>query len=502
MSLKRIAKTCGALVGGQGVNVIGQLLVPPIFLRHYSIASYGEWLTLSATVSYISTLNFGLQTFANNQVAICYNRGEVEEARTLQATAFAILLCIIGAAALLTASVFILPVSHWLALKTSPQIVSLTIYLLGLQVLIKMIFGFLGGTFLAIGISHRGSNWNNVQTLVSVLGTATVAFFHVSFAWIAAQQIITLTVFCLLIMLDLRAKAPEIFPRLRFTDFSRAGYILKPSGYFGMLYSSNFLVYQMPVILMQRMLGPTTVVVFSLSRTIYSMSRQGLTSLTNAIGPEVTEFYGLQNWKRLFRLYELSERVILALVPIVTFGTLLATPVLLSLWLHKPSLYNASISVMMGLISGLMGIKDHKYQFQSSSNEHALVAPSIFWSYVVMVIIAIPGLHFFGIMGFLVLWLATEFFQTSVILRSNYRLFSDFAALDFSPVYKLFGLMLAAAFPAVWLAYTAPRRPLLQDSLITLVFIGVLAAIAYPLFGLEEVRGNLQSRFRSLQAKV
>jgi O-antigen/teichoic acid export membrane protein len=83
-------------MSGQGLNVISQLLLPLIFLRHYGVASYGEWLTLTATVSYLATLNFGLQTFVNNQVAICYNGGEIEETNTLQATAL-LLLLLIGA---------------------------------------------------------------------------------------------------------------------------------------------------------------------------------------------------------------------------------------------------------------------------------------------------------------------------------------------------------------------------------------------------------------------
>ncbi len=489
-------------MGGQGVNVITQLLIPPIFLRHYNIAAYGEWLTLTATVSYLGTLNFGLQTFANNQVAISYNRGDVEEAKTLQATAFSILLGIIGLAAIFTALVFLVPINHWLGLKTSHAVVAASIYLLGLQILTKMIFGFLGGTFLVIGVSYRGTNWNNAQALVSMLGTAVLAFLHTSFAWIAAQQLINVAVFCILILFDLRMKAPDVFPRIRYADPKRIGAILKPSGYFGMLFCSNFLVYQLPVILMQRILGSTSVVVFSLTRTIYSMSRQALTAMTNAIGPEITELYGQRNWTRLFRLYELSERVIFALIPVVTIGTLLITPVLMAVWLHRPALYDPWVCIVMGLISGVMGIKEHKYTFQTSSNEHAMLARLTLWSYVVMVIVALPAIHLFGVLGFLVVWFVTEIIQVLAILRLNLRLFAGQATVDFSPVYKLFALMSAAIVLQSWFAFRASQRSLLQICLTALVFVIVLAAISYPLFGLGEVRRHLGSRFGWAQPKT
>src|SRR6266704_1114077 len=119
MSILRIAITGSAQVTGQIVAVVTQLVLPPMFLRHYGVSIYGEWLTLTATVSYLSTLNFGLQTFANNQVAIHYNRGEIEEARTIQSTALLLLFAIISAGALITIVVFFLPINVWLGLKTN-----------------------------------------------------------------------------------------------------------------------------------------------------------------------------------------------------------------------------------------------------------------------------------------------------------------------------------------------------------------------------------------------
>lgn len=494
MSLRRIAKTGSAFLGGQGVNLITQLLLPPIFLHHYSVAVYGDWLTLTATVTYLSTLNFGLQTFVNNQVAIHYNRGEYEEVDHLQGSALLLLLTIVLAAGALTSLVFFVPVNEWLRLSTPRNVVSATIYLLGLQVLARILLGFFAGMFLIVGVAYRGTNWMNAQALVFVLGTATLLFMHASFVWIAAQQFLTVVVFCILVMIDFRLKAPRLFPRLRYAQPRRFGEILRPSGYFGMLFYSNFLVYQLPVIFMQRMLGPNSVVVFSLTRTIYGMSRQGLTIMSWAIGPEITELYGKDHWKRLFRLYELSERVIFALVPVITIGTLLATPLLLTIWLHKPGLFDPYVSLLMALTSAVMGIKEHKYQFQTSSNEHTSIAKIMFFSYVVLGVLAFPGIRYFGVLGFLGLWFITEIAQVLAILRLNQRLFANVSELDFSPVYKLFAYMGIAATLGAWFVLTAEQRSLWQVGLIALVFAIVLSAIGYPLFGLAEVRTYLKSR--------
>jgi O-antigen/teichoic acid export membrane protein len=494
MSFRRILKSGGSLMSAQGVNVITQFLLPPIFLHRYGISGYGEWLTLSAAVGYLSTLNFGLHTFTNNQVAICYNRGELKEAKTLQATSMLLLLCIVSGAAIVTAVVFLLPANVWLGVKLSRGIVDATLYLLGLQILLRMLMGLIAGTFLVIGVSYRGANWNNAAALATTLATAAMAFMQASFAWIAAQQALMIVIFLALSILDLRRKAPLLVPRLQYAQPSKIGEILKQSGYFGLLFWSNFLVFQLPLILMQRILGPSSVVVFSITRTIYSMSRQALTAMTQALGQEITELYGRHEWGRLFRLYELSERVVLAMIPAVSVGTLLATPVLIAIWLHKPSLYDPYLCIQMALISGAMGIKEHKYQFQTSTNQHTALARMMFWSYLAMIAAAIPGIHLLGIIGFLAPWFITEVVQVLFILRFNRRLFIGISQLDFSPVYRLFGLMGVAVLLGSWFAIHAQQRPLLQSSLTAIAFAVVLMGISYPLFQLNDVRIYLRDR--------
>lgn len=493
MSLQRILKTGGSLMGAQGINVITQFLVPPIFILRYGVTGYGEWLTLTAAVGYLSALNFGLHTFTNNQVAICYNRGQLEEAKTLQGTAMLVLISLFVVAAVVTSVIFLLPVNIWLGIKLSRGIVNATIYLLGLQILVRLLMALIVGTFLVIGVSYRGANWNNAAALASTLATAGMAFMRCSFVWIATQQAALIAVFCALATIDLHRKAPLLVPRLGCAQLSRVRGILKQSGYFGVLFWVNFLVYQLPLLLMQRMLGPTSVVAFSITRTIYSMSRQALTALTQALGQEITELYGKHEWDRLFRLYELSERVVLAMTPVVSLGTLLATPVLMVVWLHKPSLYDPYLCIIMALISGVMGIKEHKYVFQTSTNHHTELARMTLWTYLIMVAAAAPGIHMFGIMGFLVPWFATEIVQVLLILRFNERLFVNMR-LDFAPVYKLFALMGAAVVLASWFAVHAQQRSLLHVSLTAILLMTTLTCISYPIFQLSEVMTYLRKR--------
>jgi len=496
MGTPRIIKTGASLLSGQGIQVATQLVLPPLFLHHYGTKSYGEWIALSAAANYLGTLNFGLHNFANNHVTIAYNRGDMEEVNVIQATAFAIVLCLAAAASIMASVLFVLPISSWLHLTISSSEASAAMYLLGLQILVRLIFGFLQTAFLVIGAYHRGSNWQNVLQILTLAGTGALAFLHSSFVWIAASQFLTTVLMSVLVGVDLYIKAPVAFPRLKYTSRKRVMDILKPSGYYGMLFSASFLVYQLPVVIMQRMLGPTAVVVFSITRTIYSMSRQALTSISSALGPEITELYGKSNWKGLFKLYDLSERAVFALVPIVSLSTFLATPALLIIWLRKPELFRLDVCILMTLISAAAGIKEHKYQFQISINHHAEMARFLFFTYVGMIACMVPLVEWFGIRGFLGIWLVTEAIQILYTVKLNQNLFSHFSALEIQPLIKLVAILAAGMLVAWQIAVHVDNRPIVLQLAATLAFAILMSGIEFPIFGLGAVRETFMARFR------
>ncbi|MBX6360147.1 MAG: hypothetical protein IRZ03_08715 [Acidobacterium ailaaui] len=92
MSLRRIGKLFAANNLGQIITVLTQLLLPPAFLHAFGESLYGQWLALSAAISYLITFNYGLQTYTNMQNCrsgiahhggLCYWVFRVDEVRSL-----------------------------------------------------------------------------------------------------------------------------------------------------------------------------------------------------------------------------------------------------------------------------------------------------------------------------------------------------------------------------------------------------------------------------------
>ena len=499
MSLQRILRMLASFFTGQGVSIISQLLVPPFFLLRYAdgVEVYGEWVALSAAATYLSTLNYGIQTYANNQMTIDYNRGEVTAAKTLQGSAFRLLLLVIGSLGVLGLGVFAMPVGRWLNLHHSTsQAASLTLYLLVLQVLLNMLFALFANSYMMIGRMHRGANWMIFQRLVATLGIAASAWFRASFAMLALVQLICVLAFTLLVVVDVRRIAPILVPSLKYGRWRDVKPILKPSAHFGLLSLSSFLTWQGPVLLIQTLLGPAAVTVFSLARTVFSMGRQALAILSFSIGQEITLLIGQRNWPALKRLYDLSERVVLLLVPIFSVGVLLVSPFLFAVWLHRRNLYDPGLCFIMAVISAVMGIKEHKYQFQSSSNEHQRLSTFTLGAYALMLLVAAALMKPFGIFGFMLTWLAAEVAQTIYILRLNIQLFPADMTISMAPVVRLLAVLVIAFGLAAWPVFASVHWPLAAVIGAAVVVMLVVSAGSYFAFGLEEVRALLVAKIR------
>jgi hypothetical protein len=274
---------------------------------------------------------------------------------------------------------------------------------------------------------------------------------------------------------------------------------VKPSAQYTLLAAYTFFAYQFPIVFMQRILGPSAVVVYSLTRTIYSMSRRSLNLITNSMGPEVTLIYGQRDWRRLHRLYDLSERVILLLVPPITFGFMLATPLLLWVWLHKGNLYNPGISIMLGVAVSVIGIKEHKYQFQFSSNQIGKLSYFTFFSYMFMAILSIPAMHAFGVPGFLWVLLTCETIQLFYLLHLNDLLFGKEAVADHRGVYKLFVILAVGTAAVYWPMYHIASLPYVAQGAIALGTSFVFFGLGYWVFHLDEVRGIL---WKKVEARI
>jgi O-antigen/teichoic acid export membrane protein len=506
--VRGIAKNLSALFSGHAVTAFQNLVQVPFFIHYYGKAGYGEWLALSATVTYLGTLDFGVQTYVNQDLTLRYANGDMDGFHLQQSTALRLLAGIVTVVAALGLLVFILPLQHWLRMDGSrsntPFVaandIHWAIYLLGLQILINIIAGYFFGSFMVVGKAYIGGYWNNLKNLLMIVSTVVLACFHVPFAQLALAQLLSVAVILLAAMVHLRAIAPGIFPSLRYWDGSSARRILAQSGYFALIYSSNFLVYQMPLLIMQLTTGPVVITLFSIMRTIFSMTRMQMNSITQAMGPEITVLYGRKDWKMLSRLYNYSERLIFSLIPIANLGALYLSPFLLAIWMRDRTMFLPYPYLLCAGISIVMSIKEHKFQFQFSTNTHSDLGRFMSISYIVLGAIWFYAIPHYGINGLLWAWLTVELCQLSYIVWLNIQFFKIYERLDLKYLARL--IVFSSALLALS-AFVLPQtfKQTLPIQIAAAIAVGCLILLLdFPLFGLAPVLRDANTRFKQWRA--
>jgi O-antigen/teichoic acid export membrane protein len=319
---------------------------------------------------------------------------------------------------------------------------------------------------------------------------------------IALGQLLAVFAPLLAALLCLKHSKPQACPRLDYWDKHLGLQILKPSAFFAFFTVNQFLIFQAPVLLVNRAYGANAVVAFTISRTLFSFIRQGTSLFQAAIAPEVTRLNGVGDRHRLLRVYLLSESTVLAVSLVINAGVLLMSPTILWLWLRRPGLFDLNMFLLMMVVSILMSVKDYKLYFQYATNNHRKTALVTLLSYLMLIAVSYPTIGWIGVNGFLILWAAVEIVQIGFLHAYNVEFLQAGATVTLQPALRL-AVALAAVVTSVASTYALlPSQDFVWDAVIASCAMALLSLISYRLFGLHDVLREWQVQlFRIISAK-
>jgi O-antigen/teichoic acid export membrane protein len=486
---RRVLKTLAALLGGQGIQTLTQFFLPPVFLAVYGVNGYGEWLVLSAAVGYLSALDFGLQNYVPNQLTMLYHQGRLEDCQKLQSTGLRIMAGFLGAGLILSSLVFLLPVERWLELGLAHRQAALCLFLLATQILALIGLGQLGATFRVFGQAHRGVMWGNVYRLVLLGATLGLVGLRGSFAAIALVQLLVVVGAGWLVLRDLRRQAPALMPTWGIWDGDLGRTVIRQSGFFALFTLNNFLLYQLPLLAINRVCGRTEVVAFSVARMLFSSARQLAALIQGALIPEIGRFFGLGDQPGLRQLHRLTESAVLSVVGVVNVALLLCSPVLLEVWLRQPALFDLRLYVLMMAVGVTISIKDYKLYFQYATNTYVRASLVTSAANAALALLLVPSLNLGGIAAFTALWLALEVLQLGPVHGFNDRVLGDPRHNSPWPAVKLVLLLAVATGIVVYGNLFWRQAGNLREASMA---AGCVALLAFGLFFLFDLRWMLQ----------
>jgi len=305
--LKRIAKAFLAFSFGQVIGFASNILLVPLFLHVWSPAKYGEWLTLYSAVAYLTTLDMGVQLYVINRLTQAYARGDLEDYRAVQHTAFAFYSALAAIAGLaVTAVAAFAPLRQWFSLTlTNQRVVVVVIALLAFQYLSQLPGSIVFSAYRTTG-NLALSQWvANLKNAVTLGFTILALIFMPSFVAVASAQLAVYFFVLVFILWDVRRRYPQLMPSFSHARWDLLGGIVKPSMWFGGILFSTMLVLQGSNLLVAGALGAAAVAVFVTTRTLANSIRQIVNLFTNASWTDLTRLEAVDDRRRLSMAFRL-----------------------------------------------------------------------------------------------------------------------------------------------------------------------------------------------------
>jgi len=123
--LKRLLRSLSAIFAGQVVNIVGNLLLVPLFLSRWSTGMHGEWMALSSVVAYFGVTDLGMNSAAANAMTAAYARGDLGRYRYVQGSAMAFYVGMAFSVSLLFGFLTaVLPIPAWIGIRHIPPAVA------------------------------------------------------------------------------------------------------------------------------------------------------------------------------------------------------------------------------------------------------------------------------------------------------------------------------------------------------------------------------------------
>lgn len=315
--LRRVLPAANAIFLGHVIARLGSLILVPLFLKYWSATRYGEYLALFAAITYLGSLDIGMQQAVINRLTQAYAKGDFETYRAIQHTAmtfYVVLACIVT---LIVAGLsWILPLSQWMGIRlTGSSTVGVVVTLLAMCVMWSMPMRLMTAAYQTTGNLARTQWIANMQQVLVVTVSAIALLMGGGMLSIALAQLLTVALFIGLVLLDLR-RDRILFPGFSARRFSALKELAHPSLLFALLLVGNLIAYQGSTVLVSAAMGGLAVAIVSISKAVIDVIRQALYSITLALAPDFARLEVLGEFATLRKIH----RMMMASTGAITIG--------------------------------------------------------------------------------------------------------------------------------------------------------------------------------------
>lgn len=350
--MRRLIKGAGGQVFSRISLFINTLASVPIYLSAWGLASYGEWITLTAIATIISLSNFGLANAASTEIIKRIAQKDEAGAQLVFGTTLTALLTLILPVFIgVFAFVSLLPVADWLRITRIP---AEGVMVVALAMTVQVWLNTVKGLFFGVNFSAGLYAAPNMISGVVKLGEVAALWIVIGVMRQGAQSAALVLLGSALLDLILQALLAKVMvPGINPLDLRPSWQVLKelagPSAGVALQHwAINFLGVQGPRIALSALLGPVAAATFSLYATACRVIDQ-IASLVMAVFQ--VEFSraagsgddGLHRW-----LLIVGGRLTIASFLVLAAALLICGPLAFQIWTHS------TIAFDHGLAAGML----------------------------------------------------------------------------------------------------------------------------------------------------
>ena len=422
-----MATAFGVTIFARGVTTLIQFLSVPIFLSHWGVTLYGEWLLLNTIPNYVGMSDVGFGSTAGNEMTMLMAAGKQEEALDVFQSVFGLTTVVtttIGA--LFMAMIWFLPFNRWLKVQTiSWHDTSVVILLLALSVLLSMQEILFQAAFRCVAKYSYGTFLKSLVQLGSFVGVALAVLLGGGVVRAAEVFLLTNAVGTLVLYIELRRNVPWIrlgFEHARWATLKRLWW---PAISFMAFPVGNALSLQGMLIVIGHVLGPVAVVVFATVRTVSRTAIQVMQLVNNTVWPEMSAAVGAGNFGLARTLHRRSCQISIALGLAVIIPLVLLGPSIWAKWtMHRFPTDRALLDLMLLLVvfSSLWFTSSVAL---SATNRHQRLAVVYLIATSASLVAAWVLCHYFDLRGAAFALIGGEIFMDLFVLRASLSFLGD-----------------------------------------------------------------------------
>jgi O-antigen/teichoic acid export membrane protein len=328
--LRRVVAALGAGAFGQAVNVLIQLASLPLFLSHWSLATYGTWLVLSALPAYLSMADVGMVSTAGNRMTMAMGQGDVAQAQRVFHSASVFMLISCGGLALLT-----LPVALWApvpGLSNTDERVAVAALVGG--VLLALLGGLAEAVFRATNRYAVGTSCGTLIRLCEWLGSIAGLLGWGSFSAVALCGLAVRFGGVALTAWFSAREAQGLRWGWQDAHLSEVKAMIKPALSFMLFPLANAVSFQGVTLLVGQQFGVAVVAVFNTYRTLSRVAVQVTGVFGHAMWAEFSRLFGQGGARAVGPLYMRSAWLGLGVSVLLSVALYGVGPWLLQWWTH------------------------------------------------------------------------------------------------------------------------------------------------------------------------